>query len=66
MNFYKNFAFHAFGKEAQNLRTGAEIFNIFNHANFSAIGVGFATATFGKVTAALDPREIQFSARLSF
>jgi hypothetical protein len=45
---------------------GAEFFNIFNHPNFSAVGAGFAIATFGHVTAALDPREIQFSARLSF
>ena len=66
MNFYKNFTFRTFGKESAKLRIGAEIFNIFNHANFSAIGVGFATPTFGKITAALDPREIQFSARLSF
>jgi hypothetical protein len=66
MNFYKNFSIHAFGREGGKLRIGAEIFNIFNHANFSAVGVAFATATFGKVTAALDPREIQFSARLSF
>ncbi|HLJ18319.1 MAG TPA: hypothetical protein VKV15_27760, partial [Bryobacteraceae bacterium] len=63
---YKNFAFRMFGKEDQKLRIGAEFFNIFNHANFSTLGLGFATPTFGKVTAALDPREIQFSARLSF
>lgn len=66
MNFYKNFAFHVAGKEGANLRIGAEIFNIFNHANFSAVGGAFNTATFGKITQALDPREIQFSARLSF
>ena len=63
MNFYRNFKF---GSESRKLRIGAEIFNIFNHANFSAVGGGFATATFGRVTAALDPREIQFSARLTF
>lgn len=66
MNFYKNFAFAVAGKERLNLRTGAEFFNIFNHANFSAVGAAFGTATFGRVTAALDPREIQFSARLTF
>ena len=66
MNFYKNFAFRFGGKERMNLRIGAEFFNIFNHANFSAVGAGFATATFGRVTAALDPREVQFSARLTF
>jgi hypothetical protein len=64
MNFYKNFAFAR--KERLNLRIGAEFFNIFNHANFSAVGAAFATATFGRIGAALDPREIQFSARLTF
>ncbi len=66
MNFYRNFSFRVWGKEGQKFRIGAEFFNIFNHANFSAVGATFATATFGKLTAALDPREIQFSARLSF
>ncbi|MBI3211038.1 MAG: TonB-dependent receptor [Candidatus Solibacter usitatus] len=65
MNFYRNFKFKMWG-EGQRLRIGGEFFNIFNHANFSAVGTGFATATFGKITAALDPRQIQFSARLSF
>lgn len=66
MNFYRNFLFHMWGGEGQKLRIGAEFFNIFNHANFSAVGATFATPTFGQVTAALDPREIQFSARLTF
>jgi hypothetical protein len=66
MNFFKNFGFRLFGKEGQKLRIGAEIFNIFNHANFSAVGAVFASATYGHITAALDPREIQFSARLTF
>lgn len=66
MNLYKNFTFRAFGKEGQQLRIGAEFFNILNHANFSAVGNVFASGTYGHVTAALDPREIQFSARLSF
>lgn len=65
MNFYKTFTAHFYG-EGQRLRVGAEIFNIFNHPNFSAVGSVYGSATFGAVTAALDPREIQFSARLSF
>jgi hypothetical protein len=66
MNFYKNFRFRLFGTEGQNLRIGAEFFNIFNHPNFSAVGATVASPTYGKVTAALDPREIQFSGKLSF
>ncbi len=62
MNFYKNFKF----RENSALRIGGEVFNIFNHPNFSAVGNVFGSATFGHITAALDPREIQFSARLTF
>jgi len=66
MNFYRNFPLHMWGREGEKLRIGAEFFNIFNHANFSAVGNVFASATYGHVTAALDGREVQFSARLSF
>lgn len=62
MSFYRNFAI----KEHATFRIGAEFFNIFNHTNFSAFGTTFGTATYGRLTAALDPRNIQFSARLSF
>jgi hypothetical protein len=53
-------------KEATSLRIGGEFFNIFNHANFSTIGTVFGSPTFGNITAALDPRHIQLSARLVF
>ncbi len=62
MNFYKNFKL----RESLGLRVGAEIFNILNHPNFSAVGNVFGSATYGHITAALDPREIQFSARITF
>ena len=62
MNFYRNFAL---GERVQ-LRIGGEFFNIFNHPNFSTVGSVFGSPTFGNITAALDPRHIQFSARLSF
>ena len=65
-NLYRNFPLRVWGKEGQKLRIGAEFFNIFNHANFSAVGNVFASGTYGRVTAALDPREVQFSARLTF
>ena len=52
--------------EATSIRIGGEFFNIFNHANFSAIGTVFGSPTFGNITAALDPRHIQLSARLVF
>jgi hypothetical protein len=62
LNFLRNIAF---GERAR-LRIGAECFNIFNHANFSAVGTVFGSATFGNLTAALDPRQIQLSAKLVF
>jgi len=62
MNLYRNFAI----REHAKFRIGAEFFNVFNHANFTAFGTTFGSATYGKLTAALDPRNIQFSARLSF
>jgi hypothetical protein len=62
LNFLRNISF---GERAK-LRIGAECFNIFNHANFSAVGTVFGSATFGNLTAALDPRQIQLSAKLVF
>ncbi len=61
-NLYRNFAI----REWASLRIGGEFFNIFNHANFSAVGSTYGTPTFGDVTAALDPRHIQLSAKLTF
>jgi carboxypeptidase family protein len=62
LNFLRNISF---GERAK-LRIGAECFNIFNHANFSAVGTVFGSATFGNLTAALDPRQIQLSAKFVF
>jgi hypothetical protein len=66
MNFYKNIHLRVFHREDIVLRLGGEVFNIFNHPNFSAVGNVFGSATYGHITAALDPREVQFSARLKF
>src|SRR5579884_306871 len=61
-NLYRNFAI----RERTQLRIGGEFFNIFNHPNFSNVGNVVGTPTYGNVTAALDPRHIQLSARLTF
>jgi Carboxypeptidase regulatory-like domain len=61
-NLYRNFRLG----EARSLRIGGEFFNIFNHANFSAVGQVYGSPTFGNITAALDPRHIQLSAKLVF
>ena len=62
MNFYRNFSI----REHMKLRFGAEFFNIFNHPNFSAVGNVFGSPNYGNLTAALDPRHTQISARLTF
>jgi hypothetical protein len=61
-NLYRNFALREWGK----IRIGGEFFNIFNHPNFSAVGAVYGSATYGNVTAALDPRHVQLSAKLTF
>lgn len=62
MNFYKNFSL----PHETRLRLGGEFFNIFNHPNFSAVGTVYGSPTFGNATAALDPRNVQISGRLTF
>lgn len=43
-----------------------ELFNIFNHTNFSSVNTTFGSAQFGKITAALDPRIVEFALRYHF
>jgi hypothetical protein len=62
LNVYRNFAI---GEHAQ-LRIGGEFFNVFNHPNFSAVGNVVGSSTYGDMTAALDGRHVQLSARLTF
>lgn len=51
-------------------RTGvefrAEVFNVFNHTNFTAVSTNYGTGTFGRITAAADPRIMEFALRLHF
>ena len=61
-NLFRNFRLG----EARSLRIGGEFFNVFNHPNFSAIGTVYGSPTFGNITAALDPRHIQLSAKFVF
>ena len=48
------------------LQFRGEIFNIFNHPNFNLPATGFDSPTFGTLTSAMDPREIQFGVKLIF
>lgn len=44
----------------------AEAFNFLNHPNFGSIDPGVGSGTYGQVTSALDPRILEFSARVTF
>ena len=46
------------------LQGKAEFFNIANHANFFAPDGGVTDGNFGQISAAFDPRDIQFAARV--
>lgn len=52
--------------ERQALEFRAEFFNLFNHPNFNMPDRFFGSATFGKVSSARFPRQIQFGLRYSF
>jgi hypothetical protein len=57
-------------RESMRLQFRLDVFDFFNHPNFNApVGAGrtFSTASsFGSITSAQDPRDMQFSLRLAF
>ena len=54
-------------KESTRLQFRVEVFNIFNHTNFADVpGRTAFTATFGRYTAAENPRQIQLALKLLF
>ena len=53
-------------RERVALQFRAEFFNLFNHTQFSGVGTGFGSATFGQVTSARNPRVSQLALRLTF
>jgi hypothetical protein len=52
--------------ERVNLMFRTEFFNLFNTAQFLPPGNALNSATFGRITAARDPRIVQFSLKLSW
>lgn len=62
MALYKDFRFG----EHQAFEFRGELFNIFNHTNFSSIQTAYGTSNFGQVTGALDPRIVEFALRYHF
>ncbi|MGD1102998.1 MAG: TonB-dependent receptor plug domain-containing protein, partial [Terriglobia bacterium] len=59
-----NKEFHLY--ERLSLEFRAEAFNVFNHTNFKNPDIHYAGTTFGVITAAYDPRIMEFALRLKF
>jgi hypothetical protein len=62
VTMYKDFAV----TEKQKIQFRAELFNVFNHTNFTSVSTAYGAGTFGQVTAAADPRIIEFVLRYQF
>jgi Carboxypeptidase regulatory-like domain len=62
MALYKDFRLG----EHQTIEFRGELFNIFNHTNFSGVNTQFGASNFGQVTSALDPRIVEFALRYHF
>jgi hypothetical protein len=62
MALYKDFPIH----ERAGFEFRAEFFNVFNHTNFTTISTNLGAGNFGQVTAAADPRIIEFVLRFHF
>lgn len=51
-SLFKNTRLSWFNKEGARLQFGVEVFNLFNHAQFEAVGGAFGGPTFGRVLSA--------------
>ena len=52
--------------EALRVQFRSEFFNLFNRANFGLPSNSLTSGTYGRITAALDPRILQFGLKLQF
>ena len=53
-------------REKQGIGFRAEVFNLFNHTNFTTISTNYGAGTFGQVTAAADPRIMELALSFKF
>jgi len=61
-SLFKSFAI----KERLKLQYRSEFFNVFNHTNLGAPNSTVSSATFGRITSAGTPRQLQMSLKLVF
>ena len=52
--------------ESKSVQLRWEVFNIFNHTNFTTLGLNNTLSTYGTVTAVRDPRTMQLGAKIIF
>jgi hypothetical protein len=52
--------------ESSYFQLRVELFNVWNHTNFNAVGTAVGAATYGKVTSARDPRIMQLGLKWYF
>jgi hypothetical protein len=52
--------------EQKRIEFRTEIFDMFNHTNFTTVGNVIGTGSFGQLTASKDPRIIQFGLKFLF
>ena len=62
LGLFKNFAV----SDRVGLQYRLEAFNVFNETNFTTVGTVLGNTTFGRVTAAGDPRMIQMGFKVTF
>ncbi|HVT92767.1 MAG TPA: carboxypeptidase-like regulatory domain-containing protein [Bryobacteraceae bacterium] len=62
MALYKDFRFG----ERHTIQFRGELFNIFNHTNFSGVNTSYGSSGYGNITSSLDPRIVEFALRYHF
>ena len=63
LGIFKNFQMP---REQMKLQFRAEMFNLFNHTNFTAANGDRASTSFGTIRGTYSPRQIQFALKFSF
>lgn len=66
ISLFKDFNGILWGRESSRLELRGELYNIFNHTEWSAVNSQFGSSEFGVVTATRDPRTIQLGVKLYF